>query len=321
MLERWAAAHDAGEVRLDLFTQPELDSVALDPDYLPADVRGPALQTVTPLLAELAAQQDGGPDGPAAAAMPPGPAGMAGLAGGDHALADAAARLEQRGYIRPGAPDPAHEPVPAELAGWSASPAGQPAGVRRVAIRGDLGIITRMRSQPYWVAEVSVSAEPGRPDFVTAPWALVGRLYAAYRPLGALAEQPAGPDGSLPPFTLLWDKAVLPTLISWCGIDVTQSRDPRPASGSAAPLTAELASHFTSLAQLRVTRSHGPQVRASLLAVASGSGRQWLLEGEGGLQVTEVRKVDLANRIVDLLRDPAEPGPGAGAGPAGPEGP
>ncbi len=59
MIERWAAAHDAGQVWLDPFTPEELASVALDPDYLPADVRGPALQAVTPLLAELAAGQDG----------------------------------------------------------------------------------------------------------------------------------------------------------------------------------------------------------------------------------------------------------------------
>ena len=99
---------------------------------------------------------------------------MAALAGGDQALADAAASLEQRGYIRPGSPEPAREPVPPELAGWSANPAGQPAGVRRVAISGDLGIITRMRSQPYWVAEVSTAADPRRPDFVTGQWALAG---------------------------------------------------------------------------------------------------------------------------------------------------
>jgi hypothetical protein len=311
MIERWAAAHDAGQVWLDPFTQEELASVALDPDYLPADVRGPALQAVTPLLAELAAGQDGRAE----------PAEMAGVAGGDPALADAAARLEQLGYIRPGSPDPAHEPVPAELAGWSVNPAGQPAGVRRVAISGDVGIITRMRSQPYWVAEVSVSADPGRPDFVTGQWALAGRLHAAYRPLGALAERPAGPDGSLPPFALLWDKAVLPALIGWCGVDVAESRDPRPPSDSAVALTADLAGHFASLAQLRVTRSYGPQVRVSLLVVAAGGGRQWILEGEGGQHVTGVRKVDLANRLVDLLGDLAEPGPGEGAGTAGLEGP
>ncbi|HBW17518.1 MAG: hypothetical protein ACLPN6_21920 [Streptosporangiaceae bacterium] len=317
MIERWAAAHDAGQVRLDSFSRAELDCVALDPDYLPADVRGPALQTVTPLLAELAESQDGRPGHPAAGSGPAGPAGMAALAGGDQALADAAASLEQRGYIRPGSPEPAREPVPPELAGWSANPAGQPAGVRRVAISGDLGIITRMRSQPYWVAEVSTAADPRRPDFVTGQWALAGRLYAAYRPLGALAERLPGPDGSLPPFTLVWDRAVLPALIGWCGIDVTQSRDPRPASGSPAPLTAELASHFASLAQVRVTRSRGPQVGVSLLVVAAGDGRQWLLEGEGGQRVIELRKVDLANRMIDLLRDPAEAGSGQGGGPPG----
>jgi hypothetical protein len=327
MLKRWAEAHDVGRVLLDSFTQAQLDCVTLDPEYLPAEARGPALQTVTPLLAELEAQQAGRDNDPLAGSFAAttdrtGPAGMAELLGGDHALADAAARLEQLGYIRPGSPAPASEPVPAELAGWSANPAGQPSGVRRVAITGDLGIITRLRSQPYWVTEVSACPEPTRPELMAEPWPVVGRMYAAYRPLGALAELPAGPDGAYPPFALLWDKAVLPMLISWCGVNIEAPDDQLEAVHGAltAPLSAELSGRFTGLAQMRVVRSHGQEVRLSLLVVASAGERQWLLEGEGGERVTEVRKIDLANRLVGLLKDqPDQPGsagqPGAASQP------
>lgn len=335
MIERWAQAHDAGRVLLDSFTQAELDCVTLDPDYLPAGARGPALQTVTPLLAELEAGRAGRRNGAATPPSGPGPAGIAELvAGGDHALAEAAAGLEQRGYLRPGTPAPATEPVPAELAGWAANPPGHPAGVRRVAITGDLGIITRMRSQPYWMAEVSAcpvpaSTGPARTELLSSaelaarPWPTVGRVYAAYRPLGALAERPAGPDGTYPPFALLWDQAVLPVLIAWCGVDIEAPDQPVSTDGGPpppVPLTAELARLFTSLVQLRVARSQGQEVRLSLMVVAAGGTRQWVLEGEGGAQVTEVRKVDLANRLIDLLTgdneqpgstaaDAAEPGP------------
>ena len=118
MLERWAQAHDAGRVLLDSFTQPELDCVTLDPEYLPATARGAALQTVTPLLAELEARRSGpggpgssGRGGPGGTAGPsPGPDGIAELvAGGDSALAEAAGRLEQLGYLRQGTPAPATE--------------------------------------------------------------------------------------------------------------------------------------------------------------------------------------------------------------------
>jgi hypothetical protein len=317
MLERWAQAHDAGRVLLDSFTQSELDCVTLDPEYLPAEARGPALQTVTPLLAELEARRSGrgGQGGQGNFTGPAsGAAGIAELvAGGDHALAEAAGRLEELGYLRPGTPAPATEPVPAEMAGWSANPPGQPAGVRPVAIGGDLGIVTRMRSQPYWVAELSACPEPGRPELLAAaeqmarPWPVVGRMYAAYRPLGALAERPAGPDGRYPPFALLWEQASLPVLISWCGVNIEA---PERAEGalpqSPEPLTAELARQFTSLVQIRLVRGYGQEVRLNLMVVAAGGPRQWVLEGEGGAQVTEVRKVDLANRLVSLLKEESE---------------
>jgi hypothetical protein len=311
MLERWAQAHDTGRVLLDSFTQSELDCVTLDPEYLPAAARGPALQTVTPLLAELEARRSG-PGGTGAPS--PGPAGIAELvAGGDHALAEAAGRLEQLGYLRPGTPAPATEPVPAELAGWSANPPGEPAGVRRVAIGGDLGIITRMRSQPYWVAELSACPDPTRPELLAAaeqmvrPWPVVGRMYAAYRPLGALAERPTGPDGRYPPFALLWEQASLPVLINWCGVDIEASeRAEGELPASPEPLTAELARQFTSLTQIRLVRGYGQEVRLSLMVVAAGGPRQWVLEGEGGARVTEVRKVDLANRLVSLLKEENE---------------
>ena len=53
--QRWRQVYDAGEVVLEHFTQAELDCVALEPHSLPERERGPALQTVSPLLARLPA--------------------------------------------------------------------------------------------------------------------------------------------------------------------------------------------------------------------------------------------------------------------------
>jgi hypothetical protein len=326
MMERWVKAYRTGEVPLEAFTPAELDCVALDPEYLPAEVRGPALQTVTPLLAELEAERRGSGDEPGAAE--PGGAeatgaeatgaestGMARLAGGDPALADAAAGLELLGYIRPGEPAPADGPVPAELAGWSVNQAGQQAGVRRVAISGDLGIVTRMRAQPFWVVEVSVSPEPGRPDLM-ADWPPTGRMYASYRPLGALAERPAGPDGSIPPFALLGEERTLQVMLAWCGAYKTRPGKGQPEAGPgsqpAETPTSEVAAQFTSLAQLRVARSYQQQVQLSLLVVASGQGRYWLLEGERAERAVQVPAAGLASQVIALLKSDGEE-----SGPAG----
>lgn len=147
MTERWRETVRVRQVRLDAFTPDELGAVTLDPRFLPGEARGPALPAAAPLLAAVAAQQEGPGDRPVPPLFPPLPAEGA-------AAAAAAAALERRGYLRPGVPAPAAGPVPDELAGWSADPAGL-AGPRAVAIAGDLGIVMRMRALPYWMAEVA----------------------------------------------------------------------------------------------------------------------------------------------------------------------
>src|SRR5579872_5880095 len=202
MIERWTQAYREGGALLESFTQPELDCVAIDPDFLPVTAVGPSLRAVGPSLADLGADQIGS-DGNAAVERSPSARTRTAeqLAEGEHMLTRAAARLEQLGYLRPGFPAPATDPVPPELAGWSANLPGQPAGVRSVAISGDLGIVTRMRTQPYWVAEVSASPKRRRPELLDCfqlaarAWPVVGRIYAAYRPLGGLAERPPDRNG------------------------------------------------------------------------------------------------------------------------------
>ena len=64
MVLRYAQARQDGQVRLQSFTQPELDCVALDPGALAPDIRGPALLDAAPLLAGQAASRLGGGDRP-----------------------------------------------------------------------------------------------------------------------------------------------------------------------------------------------------------------------------------------------------------------
>ncbi len=177
---RWRQVYDAGELVLEHFTQAELDCVALDPRSLPDRERGTALQSVSPLLAKLAAA----PGGPAAGAgqspqAPAAPAAPAADTGRDaEILAAAAAGLEKRGFIRPGPPDRGTGTLADELSGVAADPMS-PGGVRPVTLAGDLALVTRMRSEPCWVAEALISPEPNRPDPAGAGWRLIGRMYAA----------------------------------------------------------------------------------------------------------------------------------------------
>ncbi len=351
MTERWKQVIRAKEVLLDPFTQADLDAVTLDPEFLPAHARGPALPTVTPLLAALAdhrgprRQQDDGGQGPGGQqggsgsepGLPASPA-QAALApsgtGGD-ALAAAAERLERLGYLRPGMPAPADgpNPIPDELAGWSVSPAGQraaPTGRRPVAILGDLGIITRMRSQPYWVAQASASAEPTRPDPLAARWHPVARIYTAYRPQAALVEWPAGPDGRIPPFTLLWEEFAFAAVMGWCGVqpaDLLSSGQGRTVAERRADArrqlpevpTAELAGRFTSVAQLRVAHPISQQVQLRRLIVASGEGGRWLLEGDRAQRACPVTIDQIGERLEAVLEPSGKAAspPGEAAPPPG----
>jgi hypothetical protein len=98
--------YDAGELVLEHFTPA--DFVALDPYSLPEREPGPALQTVSPLLAKLAAIRDH--DQRELAADTGRYAEM---------LAGAAAGLEKRRLIRPGPPGPA---TATWLTNWAARP-------------------------------------------------------------------------------------------------------------------------------------------------------------------------------------------------------
>jgi len=304
MVERFAQAYRAGEVRLDSFTPAELASVTLDPDALSSGVRGPALQSVAPLLVGLEAERAGDGDAFAAAAA----AGVMGPT--DPAtLAAAAADLEGRGYIRAGWPAPSDVNVPDGLAGWSADPAAA-ARPRAVAIAGDLGIITRVRSQPYWVAEASASPDPAHPDPAAVPRRLVGRMYAAYKPQAALAEVPGGPGGD-PHFAVLWQHRSVLALLTWCGIDLAELRDAEHRSYAEsvpdAP-TAAVAAEFTSLSCLRIAHPLGERVDVRTLITAGGRGRHWMLTGERAEIAARVSVDQLGEQVDVLLRPPGQPG-------------
>jgi hypothetical protein len=284
MIERLRQVARDREVVLDPFTQAELDAVTIDPGWLPYSARGPAPQEVAPLLAALEADRSGsgGPGGPSPAAQP------AHAPEGD-ALAAAAARLEHLGYIRPGEPAQSDDPFPSELAGWSADPAG--GGVRRVAIRGDLGLITRVRSQPYCVAEGSASAEPALAGQPAARWQLVARLYGAWTPAVGLLERPAGADGRLPPLTLVTPEYAYLIPMGWVGVDPQEfagagqgrseaERRAAAATWSPAVPTGDVAGEFTSVGRVSVAHPDGEQVLVRRLIVASGGGRRWMLESD-----------------------------------------
>lgn len=313
MALRYAQALQDGKVRLQSFTQPELDCVTLDPDALAPDIRGPALLAAAPLLAELAASRLGGGDRPGGdPELAWAEASLTAISDGAE-LAAAAAGLEARGLIRPGIAPPCEDVnVPAEFAGWSTDPAGG-ASPRQVAITGDLGIITRMRSQPYWVAEVHSCATPAAWDPLAAPWQLTGRMYTAYRPPAGLAEIPL-PGVAPPRFTLLWQLQVMQTLAIWCGIEVEElaaGETPTADVDPAAPaVTAAVAPEFTCLTRLRITHPDGQQALVRTLILATGSeGRHWLLTGERAQIATPASVEQFAEQLETLVQPVARPEP------------
>jgi hypothetical protein len=278
----------SGRAQLDPFTRAELDCVAIDPQYLPAEVRGVALQAVSPLLARAAqAVQDAG-------------AGQALAAGGPDAaaLASAARSLEQRGLIVPGAPPPQLGRNTEQIGGWSADPDGGP-GLRPVTIRGDLAIITWARGQPRFVAEITEPATPARPLPVDASWRLVARLYAVSVPAAAVAEFPPGPGGSLPPCLLLHGDSVLWTIAEAAGVnqeDVLPKSNPEQVAASDAP-AAEAAGEFERVRCLRVAQADGKKVLVSGLVVAHAGRRHWIVEGEAGGRATAASARQIIDRV------------------------
>jgi hypothetical protein len=315
MVLRYAQALQDGQVRLDSFTQPELDCVTLDPDALAPDIRGPALLAAAPLLAGLATRRLGGGDRPgddpelAALAWA---AADQGRTSDDAELATAAAGLEARGLIRPGTVAPCDVNVPEEFAGWSADPAGGTAP-RPVGITGDLGVITRMRSQPYWVAEASACTTPTAWDPVAAPWQVTGRMYAAYRPPAALVEIPL-PGGAAPQFSLLWQHQSVRALVVWCGIDLDELADRRHAAQvdpvPPAP-TAAVAPEFTSVSRLRIAHPDGQRALVRTLLAATGRDRRhcrhWLLTGERAEIATRASVDQIGEQLDVLLQPVAQP--------------
>jgi hypothetical protein len=303
--ERWRQVYDAGELVLEPFTQAELDCVALDPRSLPDRERGPALQSVSPLLARFAAA----PASPAddAADRPQAPA--AGTGHDAEILAAAAAGLEKRGFIRSGPPDRGTGTLADELGGVVVD-SMCPGAVRPVTIVGDLALVTRMRAQPCWVAEALISPEPTRPEPDAAGWRLIGRMYAAYRPSAVLLEIAAKVDGRhLPPFAALWQPNAARLVGRWCGVDPADTADPRRRAelppGGAAP-SAEIASGFTSVHFLRVVHPIGEQVAIRSLITAAAPGRHWLLEGDQAERAVPVSIDQLAPRIDELVTPPGD---------------
>jgi hypothetical protein len=312
MLERWQQVYQTGEAALHPFTRAELDSVILDAEALPAAERGPFLQAMTPLTGQEAERGAAVPGrDPALSRAGAPPEGLAAAA-----RAQAAASLERQGFLRPGPPatPPAEGPACEELAGWAAGPAGDLAARRQVALVGDLAIITRIRSQPVWVAEATVSPEPGQPDSPAIEWRLLARMYSPFRPPVGLIEMPAGTDGGTAPFVLVRDDRAVHTLVSWCGADVAaaQKRPDRAAAaqpsrhdGPSGPVpTAEQAAAFASLVQLRVAVADQDQVLVRNLVVATGAVGHWLLEGEWWQRAVPVSADDLGRRVAGLLKLP-----------------
>jgi hypothetical protein len=308
MRARWKQVRRAGVVGLHPFTGAELGAVTLDAEAVPKAERGPFLQVVTPLTAGVPGAAPSGPVTPGPAlpewAVPPDDATVA-------ASAAAVTRLEGLGFLRLGRPASAASTAPAELAGW-ATGSGEPGARQPVTLLGDLAIITRIRAQPVWVAEVTVSPAPARPGPPAAGWPVLARMYAPYRPRVGLVEQSRGTGGKLPPYVLVRNDRTVPVLAGWCGADMATAGDgPAGDSGSeAGPLipmpTAEVSGAFAAVTQLRVAVAQGPRVQLRTLLVASGQGRHWLLEGERWQRAVPVSADGLSGRVAMLLRLPPD---------------
>jgi hypothetical protein len=310
--KRYQQALDAGEVALYPFSQAELDAVTLEPPSVPPGPERPYLQPITPVLARFL-ELSAGP-----ATVPP-------KQETDN-LASAVAGLEERGFVHPGQPAPPVGRMQVEFAGLAAAPAGQ---VQRVALAGDLGIVTRMRGQVLFIAEVLSAADPSSPDLAPDQWILRGRVYTPYQMPGCLVERSAAPDGTLPPLRLTQEANAALTMMDWLGADVPsflsalerraagQGDQDVPQQESVWPeeqpgelATAEVAPRFEQLSQLRVMRPQGEQVLVRSLVVGADAAGYWLLEGERLDRAVAVSVLQLGDRVDEMLRN-------ASAGPDG----
>ncbi len=292
--QRWSQVYEAGEIVLTQFSRAELDCVALGPASVPERERGRALQSVGPLMSKLAATTGD------AASVPPetGPDAVM--------LSEAAAQLEKRGFIRPGLPYPTAGPLTDEFGAVAADPAN-PGGVREVTLIGDLALVTRMRSQPCWVAEAFSSPEPARPAPADTQWQLAGRMYAAHRPSAVLVEAAFPDGGDPPPFTALWQPSAARLIGRWLGVDPAETADPERRAylppGGPVP-TAEAAAGFVSVHFLRVVHPVGQQVAIRSLITAAAPGRHWLLEGEQAERAVPVSIDQMTPRVDEIVTPP-----------------
>lgn len=306
MRARWTQVRRAGVVGLHSFTGAELGAVTLDAEAVLENERGPFLQVVTPLLAASSPASVPGIAAPGRTL--PGWALPADDATPE-ASAAAVTSLERLGFLRPGSPTAAARAAHAELAGWTTA-RGDPGAREPVTLLGDLAIITRIRAQPVWVAEVTVAPAPGRPRPPADGWPVLARMYAPYRPRVGLVEQSPGTEGKLPSHVLVRRDRAVPVLTGWCGADMTAAgdEDSGNAGTEAGPLipmpTAEVSGAFAAVTQLRVAVAQGRSVLLRTLQVASGQERHWLLEGAQWQRAVPVSADGLAGHIAALLRLP-----------------
>ena len=174
-----------------------------------------------------------------------------------------------------------------------------------MTLLGDLAIITRIRAQPVWVAEVTVAPASARPEPPADGWPVLARMYAPYRPRVRLVEQSPGAGGKLPPYVLVRHDRAVQILAGWCGADMTA--DGGSEAGPLIPMpTAEVSGAFAAVTRLRVAVAQGPSVELRTLLVATGQGRHWLLDGERWQRAVPVSADGLSRQVAALLRLPAD---------------
>jgi hypothetical protein len=308
--ERWRQVFESGEVMLRPFSPAELDAVTLEPQ--PARPEGglPYLQRLSPLL-------------DAAFAATPG-ARTADIS----ELASAVAGMEASGFVRPGPPAPPEGQMPVEFAGLAAAADGEPP--RRVALAGDLGLITYMRCRPLFVAEVYHAVNPDRPDRASAGWQLVARGFTPFEMPGCLIERPQTPTGDQPPHVILREDRAAAAMLGWLGGDVGAYLKLRKARAAGQPgeaaqpgeagrtdqpalavSSATVAAGFSRLTQLSLALPAGPEVVLRALVVGTGDSGHWLLTGEQLELATPVTLSQLGDRLDDMLASASRPGAAA----------
>jgi hypothetical protein len=340
--ERWRQVFEAGQVELHPFSQGELDAVTLEPESAHPEGGLPYLQRLSPLLVQavtLAAMaSDPLPNGnwdlqPGPRLdLQPGPGADATLqTAGMGELAGAVPGLEAAGFVRPAPPAPPEGQMPVEFAGLAAAGDGRPP--RRVALAGDLGLITYMMCRPLFVAEIYRAADPARPDPAPSGWQLVARGYTPYEMPGCLIErpptrtaQPAPPEAQ-PPLVILREDRAAAALLAWLGGDVSAYLKLRAARAAAQPggatlpgepartdlpgqvaPTVTVAAGFSQLARLSLIMPEGQEVVLRALAVGTGAGGHWLLTGEHLELATAVTLGQLGDRLDDMLATASRPG-------------